>query len=143
MGCCVNSCRGTGTALRPAVSKAGVFEQSGEQRSPFGDWLLRGAVGLGAIFVGWDKFSKTGEWVGIFQQIGLGQWFRYFTGAAEILGGLLVLIPRTATIGLALLACTMLGAVLIVTFVIGNPIFSIFPGAFLIGLVAVWLNRRD
>ena len=24
----------------------------------------------------------------------LGQWFRYFTGAVEILGGVLVLVPR-------------------------------------------------
>jgi hypothetical protein len=32
--------------------------------------------------------------IGIFQQIGLGQWFRYFTGAVEIAGGVLVTILR-------------------------------------------------
>ena len=140
MGCCPSSCRGAGTALRPAVSKAGVFEQSGEQRSPFGDWLLRGAIGLGAMFVGWDKFSKTGEWVGIFQQIGLGQWFRYFTGVVEMLGGLLVLIPRPAVAGLALLAVTMAAAALIDAFVLRVPFFFI-PGAFALGLGAFAYSR--
>src|SRR2546430_2861644 len=34
------------------------------------------------------------EWVRIFDRIGLGQWFRYFTGALQVTGALLVLIPR-------------------------------------------------
>jgi hypothetical protein len=40
------------------------------------------------------SFPNGTEWVGLFRQIGLGQWFRYFTGAVEILGGVLVLVPR-------------------------------------------------
>ena len=79
----------------------------------------------------------------LFQQIGAGQWFRYFTGVVEVLGGVLVLIPWTATVGLALLACTMAAAVLILVFVIGRPADSIVSGGFLIGLAAFWWSRRS
>ena len=129
-----------GTATGPPVSNAGVFEQAGEQRNVFGDWLLRGAIGIGAVFVGWAKFAPAGEWAGIFQQIGLGQWFRYFTGVVEVLGGLLVLVPRVAVWGLALLAITMAGAALIDAFVLRVPFFFI-PGAFAVGLGAFAWSR--
>jgi uncharacterized membrane protein YphA (DoxX/SURF4 family) len=77
----------------------------------------------------------------MFQQIGAGPWFRYSTGVVEVLGGILVLIPRTATTGLALLACTMAGAVLILIFVIGRPADSIFAGIFFIALSITGLVR--
>src|SRR5690348_3955158 len=79
-----------------------------------GDWALRLAVAGLFVMFGAEKFpSHAGsEWVRIFQQIGLGQWFRIFTGAVEVAAGLLVLIPRTALAGLTLLAITMAGAVL-------------------------------
>ena len=35
-----------------------------------------------------------------FDQVGVGQWFRYFTGLVEVFGALLVLIPKTAQAGL-------------------------------------------
>jgi putative oxidoreductase len=116
-----------------------MFEQSaaGEPRNMLGDWALRGGVGLVAILVGWDKFPSNTMWVGMFQQIGLGQWFRYFTGVVEILGGVLVLVPGAAAVGLALLAATMVAASLIHAFVLGHPgnvpitgILAIALGAF-------------
>ena len=124
-----------------------MFEQSilERRRSALGDWIVRGAIAAVYILFGLEKFpaDRGSEWVKIFQQIGFGQWFRYFTGVAEVLGGVLVLIPWTAAVGLALLACVMSGAVVILAFVMRSPLDCIFPGAFLIGLVAVWLNRRD
>jgi len=117
-----------------------VFEETGEQPSVFGDWLLRGAIGLGTMYVGWAKFASTGEWVGIFHQIGLGDWFRYFTGVVEILGGLLVLIPRAAVAGLALLAITMACAALIDALILRVPFFFI-PAAFALGLGAFAYTR--
>ena|SRR5580658_8374343 len=87
-----------------------MFEQAGEPRNALGDWILRGGVGVAFLFIGWGKFACGSEWVGIFEQIGFGQWFRFFTGVVEMLGGLLVLIPQLATGGYALLAVTMAGA---------------------------------
>lgn len=100
-----------------------MFEQanSGEPRSPITDWCLRGGIALAFVVIGWDKFSPDSMWPKFFEQVGVGQWFRYFTGIVEILGGVLVFIPGTATAGLALLACTMASA----------------------GLTAFWYTRRS
>jgi uncharacterized membrane protein YphA (DoxX/SURF4 family) len=121
-----------------------MFEQStlAETRNALSDWMLRGAIALVFILEGADKFGSSTSWINLFQQIGFGQWFRYFTGVVEVLGGLLVLIPWTVTAGLALLACTMASAALILAFVVGRPQDSVFSGAFLIGLMTFWWNRR-
>lgn len=124
-----------------------MFEQAElrERRSVLGDWILRGAIALFFVAAGAEKFPSNpdSEWVKLFQQIGLGQWFRYFTGGLEVLGGVLVLIPWTVTAGLALLACAMTGAVLILVFVIGRPADSIVAAVFFIGLAAFWWSRRN
>ena len=118
-----------------------------DSRNAVGDWAIRGGVALVFFIFGMEKFSSTdAHWVPFFHQVGLGDWFRYFTGIVEVLGALLVLIPRTALIGLALLALTMAGAVLILIFVMGQPADSPFPGAFFVTLVAIawhqWIRRR-
>jgi uncharacterized membrane protein YphA (DoxX/SURF4 family) len=123
-----------------------MFEQasSGEPRSQIADWVLRGAIALAFVLFGVEKFQSAPgtEWVKLFGQIGLGQWFRYFTGIVEIAGGVLVLIPWTARIGLAILAVTMAGAALILDFVIGRPTDSIISTGFFVGLAAFWFVRR-
>jgi uncharacterized membrane protein YphA (DoxX/SURF4 family) len=87
-----------------------MFEQSAaSERNPLSDWILRIGVGVCFLLIGWGKFQGGTEWVEMFQQIGMGQWFRYFTGVVEALGGLLVLIPISATAGFALLAVTITG----------------------------------
>jgi uncharacterized membrane protein YphA (DoxX/SURF4 family) len=120
-----------------------MFEQATapEPRNAMGDWVVRGGIGLFFIWVGADKFSPG--WVELFQQIGFGQWFRYFTGVVEILGGILVLIPWTMNAGIALLACTMASAALILIFVVGQPLESMPSGAIFIALTLYWLNKRD
>jgi len=120
-----------------------MFEEasSGESRNGFSDWMTRGAIALFFIFEGADKFGPG--WTKLFQQIGVGQWFRYFTGAVEILGGVLVFIPWTVSVGLALLTSTMASAALILVFVVHRPQDSVFSGVLLIGLTAYWWNRRN
>jgi len=124
-----------------------MFEQANLRapRNALGDWLLRGGIAVVFVLFGAEKFpSDPGSpWVKLFQQIGAGQWFRYFTGVMEVLGGVLVLILWTVTAGLALLACTMAAAVLILVFVIGRPADSIFAGCFFMALAAFWWNRRS
>jgi len=121
-----------------------MFEAVGERRNVLSDWMFRGAIALVFVLEGTEKFSSDphSSWVRLFQQIGMGQWFRYLTGAVEVLGSVLVLIPWTVTAGLALLACTMAAATLIVLFVIGRPADSVFPGIFLLGLAAFYWSRR-
>jgi putative oxidoreductase len=127
------------------VSQSYVFEQanSGEARNVLGDWILRIGIGVAFVFIGWEKFPNGTEWVGLFQQIGLGQWFRYFTGAVEILGGILVSVPSTANAALAPLASTMAAAALIHVVILGHPGNCIIPGVFTLGLAAGWWIRRS
>jgi putative oxidoreductase len=122
-----------------------VFEQasSPEPRNEIGDWVLRGAIGLVFVLFGAEKFPADSRWVSLFQKIGAGQWFRYFTGVVELLGGLLVLIPWTAMIGLVLLACTMASAALILVFVVGRLADSVFSGIIFLLLATFWWNRRN
>lgn len=49
--------------------------------------------------------------VTLFDAIGLGQWFRYVTGAIEISPAVALLIPSAAVFGAMLLIPTMIGAV--------------------------------
>ena len=97
------------------------------------------AVGVLFIFIGYGKFENRGVWVQIFEQIGLGQWFRLFTGVVQLSGGILILFRRGRTIGAALLGCTMLGAAIVDIVVIGSPV-AIVPLLLLIVIAAVWVT---
>ena len=124
-----------------------MFEQASlrEPRNVLGDWILRLGIALIFVLFGAEKFSSSPEspWVKLFQQIGIGQWFRVFTGVVEVLGGVLVLIPPTITAGVALLACTMSSAAIILIFVLGRPADSIFSASLFIGLAIFWWTRRS
>jgi uncharacterized membrane protein YphA (DoxX/SURF4 family) len=119
-----------------------MFERAseGEPRNALNDWIARGGIALVFTLAGLDKFSDS--WIRLFQQIGFGQWFRYFTGVVELMGSLLVLIPWTENAGLALLSSIMASAALLLIFVVGRPADSIFPEAILVVLAAFWWNRR-
>src|SRR6266850_2022754 len=74
-------------------------------------WILQiGAAGM-FLMVGFLKISGDPQLVGLFEAIGIGQWFRYLTGSLEVLGAVLLLIPRLSGLGALLLVGVMLGAV--------------------------------
>src|SRR5262245_11866629 len=100
-------------------------------------WLPRIAVTLAFLGFGWQKFEGDRMWIRVFDQIGFGQWFRYFTGAMQVTGALLVLVPRTFLPGMAMLACTMVGAMTYWIVKVGSIGAAIIPGFVLAALVAV------
>ena len=67
-------------------------------------------LGVIAIAAGYAKLSGAGLMVQQFQSIGLGQGFLTVAGAAEILAGLCLLLPRGGILGALLLTCVMVGA---------------------------------
>src|ERR1044071_9688523 len=107
------------------------------RESDLGGWVLRGGIAAFFIITGAEKFSNGphSAWVAIFQQIGFGEWFRYFTGAVEIAGGLLFVFPVTMWIGAGMLTCTMLGAMLVHLFVRHSVGSSIYPAIWLAAVV--------
>src|SRR2546422_6887230 len=62
-------------------------------------WVLQIAAAGMFLMVGFLKLSGDAQLVGLFEAIGLGQWFRYLTGTLEVAGGVLPLIPPTPGLG--------------------------------------------
>jgi uncharacterized membrane protein YphA (DoxX/SURF4 family) len=107
-------------------------------------WVLR--VGVGAVFVmvGWTKFESHSMWVPIFDRIGVGSWFRYFTGVLQISGGLLMCVPKTVHAGALIAGITMVGAIAAHLFVLGTGVFgAVIPFALLVVVVAVAVRQRE
>ena len=61
-------------------------------------------------------------WYQVFAKIGIGQWFRITTGVIQFSGGILFLFPGACRVGGAMLAATMVGAIIAQLTVLGNPI---------------------
>src|SRR6478672_9054417 len=106
-----------------------------------GLWILQiGAAGM-FLMVGFLKLSGDLQMVGLFDAIGLGQWFRYVTGSLEVLGALLLLIPRLSGLGALLLMGVMLGAVPTHLFVVGGSPLQAIILLIITGVVA-WGRRK-
>ncbi|MCH7826117.1 MAG: DoxX family protein, partial [Acidobacteria bacterium] len=74
-------------------------------------WAL--IIFLAAIFVmvGVGKLTQMEAWQDPFvNQWNLPAWLAPITGVAEILGGLMLLIPKLTTLGAAVIVMVMLGA---------------------------------
>lgn len=124
-----------------------MFEQATSEpaRDGIGNWMPRVAIALAFVLFGLDKFPSgpNASWVRFFDQVGVGQWFRYFTVVVEVAGGVLVLLPATVRLGAAMLAVTMAVASLIHIFVIHQPANAIITGAFFLGFAGFWWSRRN
>ena len=106
-----------------------------------GLWILQiGAAGM-FLMAGLFKLSGDPQMVGLFDAIGLGQWFRYVTGSLEVLGAVLLLIPRLSGLGALLLVGVMLGAVATHLFVVGgSPMMAII--LLIVTGVVAWGRRK-
>jgi len=109
-----------------------------ERRDLIG-WLLRLTIGSLFVLISLGKFNGDPHamWYQIFAKIGFGQWFRVATGVIQLTGGILFLFPGTCRVGGAMLAATMLGAMLAQMTVLRNPLVVFIPGALLAAVVIV------
>jgi putative oxidoreductase len=115
------------------------------QESDLGGWVLRGGVSAFFVLMGAEKFSSGpgAPWVALFQQIGIGQWFRYTTGFVEFGGALLYVFPRTCPIGAGMLTCTMLGAMAVHLVIRHSIAASLYPAVVLVAVLAIAMRRPD
>ena len=104
-------------------------------------WTVQVLLAGMFFMAGGHKVAGDPQMVGLFDAIGIGQWFRYVTGFLEIGGGILLLVPRVQAVGAALLSAVMLGAVTTHLFVLHNA--PSMPLVLLVGLVFVLLGRRE
>jgi uncharacterized membrane protein YphA (DoxX/SURF4 family) len=103
-------------------------------------WFLQVLIALVFLSAGTAKLLGVPMMIQIFEGVGVGQWFRYLTGAVEVSGAVLLLVPGKAAYGAAVLAATMVGAALTHIPLIGG---SLLPALVLLGLsgTVVWLRR--
>jgi uncharacterized membrane protein YphA (DoxX/SURF4 family) len=73
-------------------------------------WLLQITTAVLFFMAAYPKLTGSPMMVELFGKIGFGQWFRFFTGALETLGGVLLLVPGFAGFGALLLMAVTLGA---------------------------------
>lgn len=112
---------------------------SSQRLANAGLWVVQVVLAGMFLMSAYGKLSGAPEMVALFDAVGLGQWFRYFTGVSQLVGALLLLTPLAAAGG-ALLAVVMAGAVLTHLFIIGGS----FTVALLlmVGALAVARGRR-
>ena len=103
-------------------------------------WVVKALLAATFLAAGGAKLYGVPMMVQTFEQIGLGQWFRYLTGSLEVLGAVAVVMPATAGFAGVLLAAIMVGAVLTHLLVLpGSPIPAMV--LFALSAAVVWAHR--
>jgi putative oxidoreductase len=74
-------------------------------------WILHILAAVVFLLAGGSKLADAAAMVVMFDQIGIGQWFRYVSGGLEVTCAILLLLPTASAIGAGLLGATMVGAI--------------------------------
>lgn len=103
-------------------------------------WVLQAMLAGIFVVAGCAKLIGMPGMVQVFEQIGLGQWFRVATGLIEVGCGVLLLVPATSIPAALVLAVTMVGATLAHLTVLPPPML---PAVLLTAscLLLAWLRR--
>jgi putative oxidoreductase len=111
-------------------------------RRRIGTWVLQGIVATAFFAAGAAKLAGVAYMVQLFEQIGLGQWFRYVTGVVEVVGALALIAPGLVWFGGLWLGGTMFFAVLTHLFVLHtSPVPAIVLGV--LNALIVYLRRDE
>src|ERR1700681_1190837 len=103
-------------------------------------WGVRVLLALAFGAAGAAKLVGVQQLVELFGAVGFGQWFRYLTGAVEVVGAVLMLLPSAGFLGGLLLTVTMVGAVATHLVLIGgNPAPALVLG--LLSAFVAWRQR--
>jgi uncharacterized membrane protein YphA (DoxX/SURF4 family) len=103
-------------------------------------WTLCVLIAAMFVMAGLGKLIGRPGMVQEFAEIGLGQWFRYFTGALEMAGAIGLLIPRFSRLAALGLALIMVGAIVAHLTVLASP--ATLPAVLLVLLLVIaWVRR--
>jgi putative oxidoreductase len=103
-------------------------------------WVLKILVALAFAGAAFLKLSGNEKMVAEFAEIGLGQWFRYVTGALELGAAILLLVPRTAFLAALALMGICAGALVAQVVILHGDLVHVFVLGGLVALIA-WLHR--
>ncbi len=103
-------------------------------------WVLCVLLAFVFLMVGGMKLLSRPIMVHEFDQVGLGQWFRYFTGTLEVTGAVCLLIPKFSRWGALLLVVVMVGAITAhLTVLHSSPVLPIV--LLVLAALTAWLRR--
>lgn len=108
-------------------------------------WVLQVAL---AAYMLWyaaiPRLFALGTSVEMFEDIGLGQWFRYVVGGLELLAAIGLVIPRVAGAAALGLVGLMIGATFTNLFVInGGPWTFVTIGITVLSALIAWGRRAE
>jgi putative oxidoreductase len=103
-------------------------------------WVVQILLAFAFAGAASGKLLGKPEMVGLYEVIGIGQWFRIVTGLLELTGAILIVVPRTKFFGAALLGVIMIGAVLTHLFILHSAPTAPAVLLLLAGIVA-WGRR--
>ncbi|MDT7785828.1 MAG: hypothetical protein QOF58_4247 [Pseudonocardiales bacterium] len=106
-------------------------------------WILQILLAVTFVKNGWALFGD--DFVKKFDDIGFGQWFRYFTGVLEIAAAIGLVIPRICGLAALGLAGIMGGAALTELFLVTNGGFddAAMPLIFMVWALVIAVYRRE
>lgn len=104
--------------------------------------VIQGILAAAFVAAATAKLMGTPMMIQVFDDIGLGQWFRIVTAWVEILGAIALLVPGFAAFGALWLAATMFFATLTHLLILHT---SAAPavGLLALNLAVVWLRREQ
>jgi putative oxidoreductase len=107
-----------------------------------GAWALQGVLAAAFLAAGSAKLAGVPFMVELFEQIGIGQWFRIVTGVVEVAGAVALVVPGLASIGALWLGFTMVCAVATHVFILHTgPVPAIVLG--LLNALVVYLRQDE
>lgn len=107
-----------------------------------GAWAVQGVVAAIFLAAGGAKLAGAPIMIQLFDQIGLGQWFRIVTGVVEIIGAFALIYPGLAAIGGLWLGFTMLCAAATDLLVLHtSPLAAVILGS--VSIVIVHLRYEE
>src|SRR5258706_3273800 len=105
-------------------------------------WLTQVALALMFLMAGGSKLAGVPAMVSLFDQVGVGQWFRYVTGIIELTSGIALLVPSAAVFGAMLLIPTMIGAIVVNVFIVpASPVAPLV--LLLLAATVAWARRHQ
>jgi len=128
------------TTLFSATAET-VNERSGVSAGRVALWAGQILIAAAFLAAGGSKLAGVPAMVTMFDAIGIGQWFRFVTGAIEVGAAIALLIPSLALYGALALAVTMIGAVFTDLFIVGGS--PLPPLVLFAASAAIAWARRD